>query len=211
MGRQEFRSGAVGSALPAQSSHGLKVFSVLIGHAPRHGVPPACVWLLYDIADGSRAHGGRRAGAHGRTDREGSGFTGHERERTDFSPARGSTPPVGRTSSVRARRDRRTLALGDPGSVLLKEGDDRVSGVEHLLAVHRAERRLQLRQLCDRDRLREVLVRLLLRVDAVADPNQIHAVAAQLLDLALSPPQVVPSDCGDQVGEVVPEPGQDLA
>ena len=60
------------------------------------------------------------------------------------------------------------------------------------------------------DRLRQLLVRFILRLGAVLDPHQVDAVATQRLELPIRPPEVVPSERRDEVRELVPEPVQDL-
>ena len=61
------------------------------------------------------------------------------------------------------------------------------------------------------DLLVQLPVGLILRLAALVDPSEVHAVGTQLFELPGRPPQLAAPDRGGEVAEVVPEPEQDLA
>jgi len=82
-------------------------------------------------------------------------------------------------------------------------------GAEHRALLHRTERRLQGHQAGRRDGGVELLVGLVLCHDILLDTCEVDAVAAKGLELAACPPDLIASDRGDEVRQIVPEPEQD--
>ena len=115
-------------------------------------------------------------------------------------------------SCAERRRILGRIACRDAGRVLAEEAHDHARGIEHGICApsDRTSSRSE-RELRHRDRLRQLLERLILRFGAVPDPHQVDAVATQRLELPVRPPEVVPSERGDEVRELVPEPVHDLA